>query len=70
MFELIFDVDSLKKSTNVSATIFIGVKKWPVLSIGILKAEEHSYRVRLSMFAVLVLRNWLFPVHKAQYCLI
>ena len=27
MFELIFDVDSLKKSTNVSVTILIGIKE-------------------------------------------
>ena len=27
---LIFDVDSLKKSKNVSVTIFIGTKKMPV----------------------------------------
>ena len=30
IFELIFDVNSLKKSANVSVTIFIGVKKLPV----------------------------------------
>ena len=30
IFELIFDVDSLKKFTNVSVRILIGVKKLPV----------------------------------------
>ena len=30
IFELIFDLDSLKKSTNVSVTIFIEIKKLPV----------------------------------------
>ena len=29
-FELIFNVDSLKKSANVSVTILIGIKKLPV----------------------------------------
>ena len=30
IFELIFDVDSLKKSIYVSVTIFIGIKKLSV----------------------------------------
>ena len=30
IFELIFDVSSLEKSTNVSVTIFVRIKKLPV----------------------------------------
>ena len=48
---------SLKKSTNIGITIFIGIKKLPVC---ILEVKGQSSRVRLSMFVFPVLRIWLF----------